>query len=166
MGSKTVHIESNRRDAHVFADSVWIGTVAQSPFSIGSQVEQIIVVQRQIDVWNGTSIVFDLGPGQDITLRATFDENDAAIAKQLVSVGMGIPVRNRKWISLAAAGTSIAAGVLAIHFRTKADNRFEDYLETGSPALKRRVQRLDVQSGIALGAMQVGVGVIAFRMIF
>ena len=77
-----------------------------------------------------------------------------------------LDLKPRKWINYVAATTSLAAGILAIHLRTKADNRFENYNETGDNALKKRIKRLDVQSGISLGVMQVGIGVIAFRIAF
>ena len=77
-----------------------------------------------------------------------------------------LDLKPRKWINYVAATTSLVAGILAIHLRTKADNRFENYNETGDNALKERIKRLDVQSGISLGVMQVGIGVIAFRIAF
>ena len=73
---------------------------------------------------------------------------------------------NTNWIDYVAIGTAIAGGILAVHYRTKADNRFDDYNETRDPALKSDVKQLDLYSGVALGAMQVGLGVIAFRLIF
>lgn len=73
---------------------------------------------------------------------------------------------NTRWIDYAAIGTAIAGGILAVHYKTKADNRFDDYNETRNPALKSDVKQLDLYSGVALGAMQVGLGVFAFRLIF
>lgn len=74
--------------------------------------------------------------------------------------------RSRRWIDVASVTAALAAGALAVHYRTKADNRFETWQETGDPALKDEIQRLDVYSGVALGTMQVGVGIFAFRLAF
>ena len=63
-------------------------------------------------------------------------------------------------------GFALAASALAIHFRTKADNRFDDYHEKGNLSLKSDIRRLDVQSGVALGVMQLGLGVVVFRLAF
>ncbi len=76
------------------------------------------------------------------------------------------PRSKTKWIDYAAAGAVIAGGILAVHFKTKADNRFDDYNTTRNPALKSNVKQLDLYSGVALGTMQVGLGVLAFRLIF
>lgn len=73
---------------------------------------------------------------------------------------------NRRWIDVASLTAAVAAGALAVHYRTKADNRFETWQETGDPDLKREIQRLDVYSGVALGTMQVGIGIFAFRLAF
>ena len=169
QAQRTVHIESNMASANVFADSEWIGTVSDSPFEVLSSVKKISVIQPKLDLWGSKPFVFDLedlGPKREYTLKAIFEGAPAPVTSQLQQKGVWVHVKRRKWINYTAAGTSVVAGILAIHFRTKADNRFDDYLETGNPALKKQVQRLDVQSGLALGAMQIGVGVIAFRLVF
>ena len=86
--------------------------------------------------------------------------------EEAVSSGFVVQRARRDWISIAASTTAFAAGALAIHYRTKADNRFDDFNATGKPGLKSDVKRLDVQSGIALGVMQVGIGVVAIRLAF
>ena len=40
------------------------------------------------------------------------------------------------------------------------------YEETGDPALRPRIRALDLRAGIALGVAQLGLGVVAFRLIF
>jgi len=66
---------------------------------------------------------------------------------------------------MAVAALSFTAAVLAIHYRTKADNRFDDYASSGSASLRAKINRLDRQSGIALGTMQLGLGFVAVRLI-
>ena len=161
-----VHIESNISEAHVFADDHWIGTASSSPFVVGDTVKQISVVQPELDLWLSKPFIFELGSETEYVLKANFVPIPVPNSSQMLKDGMGVRVKRKRWIGYTAAGTSVLAGMLAIHYRTKAHNRFEDYLETGSPALKKRVQRLDIQSGVALGVMQVGVGVIAFRLVF
>ncbi|WP_456428600.1 hypothetical protein [Rhodocaloribacter sp.] len=76
------------------------------------------------------------------------------------------PKKRRVWIDYVAVGTAVAAGALAVHFKTKADHRFDRYRETGDPALRPTIERFDTYSGIALGVSQVGLGVFAIRLIF
>ena len=75
-------------------------------------------------------------------------------------------IKRRRWITVAAAGTSLVAGIAAIQLRAKADRKFDRYNETGNNRLKQEIKRLDIQSGISLGVMQVGLGVVAFRIAF
>ena len=71
-----------------------------------------------------------------------------------------------KWISWAAAGLALTGGALAVNFKFKADEEYERYLETGDPAVKEQVDQYDMYSYVALGAMQVGIGVLAVRLAF
>lgn len=70
------------------------------------------------------------------------------------------------WINWAAAGVVLTGGALAVHFKFKADDEYDRYLENGDPAVKERVDRFDRYSYFALGAMQVGIGVLAIRLAF
>jgi len=70
------------------------------------------------------------------------------------------------WITWAAAGLALTGGALAVNFKFKADDQYVTYLETGDPAIKEQVDRLDTYSYVALGAMQVGIGLLAFRLAF
>ena len=74
--------------------------------------------------------------------------------------------KSTKWIDYVAVGTIIAGGVLAVHYKTKANHRYDEYNESRNPSIKSDVKRLDVYSGISLTAMQIGLGVIAIRLVF
>ncbi len=74
--------------------------------------------------------------------------------------------RGPDWINVSATATAFIAGALAIHYRTKADNRFDDFGVTGKQSLRSDIRRLDVQSGVALGVMQAGLGLVAIRLAF
>lgn len=77
-----------------------------------------------------------------------------------------VPKPRKDWVSIAATASAFAAGAMAIHFRTKADNRFDDYQISGKESLRSDIQRFDVQSGVALGVMHAGLGVVVFRLAF
>ncbi len=69
----------------------------------------------------------------------------------------------RKWIDWSAAAVAVAAGVVAVHYKFRADQINDEYLATGDPSLRPRVARLDDYSGIALGVMQAGFITLAVR---
>lgn len=73
------------------------------------------------------------------------------------------PKRRRSWIDYAAATLGVAAGVAAVHYKFKADRLDDRYKEFGDPTLRPRIARLDDYSGIALGVMQLNLGVLAIR---
>jgi len=75
------------------------------------------------------------------------------------------PPKRHKWIDYASLGTALAAGALAIHFKTKADHRFDQYKKTGDPSFRHVVNRFDTLSGISLGVSQAGLGLFALRLI-
>ncbi len=70
----------------------------------------------------------------------------------------------RRWIDAVALGVAGVAATAAVHYKFKADRRYDVYAETGDPTLRPAIKRLDVQSGVALGVMQVGLGVVAVRL--
>ena len=69
------------------------------------------------------------------------------------------------WIDYTAAGIATVSGFLAVRYKFRADDRFEEYEETGNPSLRDDIDRFDRYSAIALGTMQVSVGVLAFRLV-
>ena len=92
----------------------------------------------------------------DIALRAL---DPAAGSAQVLD----IPRRRRTWIDYAASTIGIAAGIAAVHYKFKADRLDDTYRDTGDPALRPRIARFDDYSGVALGVMQINLGVLAIR---
>jgi len=72
--------------------------------------------------------------------------------------------RRHGWIDYAAVGTAVAAAAVAVHFKLKADRRYDLYQDTGDPTLRPDIDRFDRYSYVALGTMQVGLGIFAVRM--
>ena len=108
-------------------------------------------------------------PGADIWNRHVFALKPVAQPGAELAgseVNWHPPRTRRTWIDYAAVGTALSAGVLAIHFKRKADRRFDRYQEDGDPALRSSIKRFDTYSGIALGVSQVSLGLFAFRLIF
>ena len=149
-------IESIPSGAQVSLDNTVIG---QTPISF----QRPTALESDLIVTLDGYGVQRITPGSDIWNRTLLELSPQ---NGLLTGVNESPLRKRKWINYAAVGTSLASGVLAIHLRTKADNRFEDFHETGDNRLKKEIKRLDLQSGISLGVMQVGIGVIAFRIAF
>ena len=74
------------------------------------------------------------------------------------------PPKQRKWIDYTALGVAAAAGLLSVHYKFKADRRYDRYLETGDFDLRSEIKSYDRRAWVALAGMQVGIGVFAVRL--
>ncbi len=105
-------------------------------------------------------------PGTDadnaysVVLRPiTLDEASAG------AVALREPRKQNGWIDVAALGLALGAGAVAVHYKFKGDDEYDEYARTGDPAQRDDFERYDTYSAVALGAMQVGIGVFALRLV-
>ena len=78
--------------------------------------------------------------------------------------------RRRTLVDLGIGAATLAAGAVAVYYKFEADSvddryRDSESLQRGDEALRQEALRLDRRSAVALGAMQVGVGVLAIRFV-
>ena len=81
---------------------------------------------------------------------------------------VGLPSRRdpNTWIDVAAVSLALGAGAVAVYYKFKGDDEYEAYARSGGdPALRDDFERYDTYSAVALGAMQVGIGVFAIRLV-
>ena len=110
-----------------------------------------------------------LGPGADVV---TLVLRPAAGAQpEIALLPTARSTRRRTTVDVALGAASLAAGALAIHFKFRADGIDDDYRGPdpalrGDEALRQDALRYDRYSAVALGAMQVGLGTLAVRLIF
>ena len=60
---------------------------------------------------------------------------------------------------------SLFAGVLAVHFKQLADERYAGYRLTGNEALLSETEKYDIYAGISLVIMQLGIGYLLYLVI-
>lgn len=108
----------------------------------------------------------ELTPGQDVWNRyvLTLQPVDPQEVQTAELVWRPPPKRHR-WIDYTAGAVAVAAGLVSIHYKFKADRINDRYQKTGDPTLRPRVRDLDIRAGVAFGVMQVGVGVLVFRFV-
>ena len=107
-----------------------------------------------------------LTPGQEVWNRhaVLLAPVDPAGEVTTPEVAWSPPTQRLRWFDYAALGAGLGAGVLSIHYKFKADRRYDRYVETTDPTLRDEIRSYDVRAGVALGAMQVGVGFFALRL--
>jgi hypothetical protein len=128
-------------------------TPLSAPFIIdlkGYQIEKVSAPGR--DVWNRHVLTLD--PALPLQAETSGPEVD-----------WKPPPRRRRWIDVAAASVAVAAGAYSIHQKFRADDLYEEYQSTRDPALKSRVEAHDARALAGLGVMQIGLGVLTFRLI-
>lgn len=104
-------------------------------------------------------------PGQEVWNRHVVslmpsDDPDPTAAQ----ISWTPPRKQRAWIDYAVLGTAVAAGVLAVRYKFKADGLHGTYDETGDPRIRSDIRTYDTKSAVALGVMQAGIGVFAVRL--
>lgn len=147
-----VHIESREGDLRRIGTTPALYS-AETPIQGSLVIERPGFVIERLEpgeeIWNRH--VVELSPSDNVDLAA-------------VEVNWKPPSRHRAWIDYVALGGAVAAGAVAIHYKFKADDLYARYEDTGDPALRDDIKGYDLRSGIALGAMQVGIGIFAVRL--
>ena len=152
-------IESDPSGAELMAGGVRLGS---TPLRLEQREPLAEVIRASLDGYESA----ERQPGGELWNHVRFDLQQLPASSRAAASGFAVEAPRRDWVSIAATATAFAAGALAIHYRTKADNRYDDYNELGKPSLRSDIRRLDVQSGVALGVMQAGLGVVAIRLAF
>ncbi len=107
-----------------------------------------------------------IAPGDAIWNRYVVEMKPENLDDIADHVYYGQNSRSRRWwIDAAAVATAATAGVLAIHYKFKADSRFDEYERTGNPALRPEIDRLDNYSAVSLVMMEAGIGLFAIRLV-
>ena len=151
------HIQSIPSGASVFLGQQNLGATPIVHRSAAPVEEDFLLEMKRYDAAR-------IRPGQDIWNPVSITMTPVMDPVEGLPDNYAMEKARPNWTNLAAAALAFSAGVLAIHYRTKADNRYQDYLQTGSPSLRADIRRLDVQSGVALGTMQAGLGFVAIRL--
>lgn len=61
--------------------------------------------------------------------------------------------------------TSAVLGATAAYFKINADKKYDEYLSTGDKEILKKVNRLDLYSGIAFGLLQINFGYLIYKFL-
>lgn len=102
-------------------------------------------------------------PGRDVrnVHRVVLARQAEGVAPLVVRVR---PRPSRWWVDALAFGVAAAGTVVAIDQKTRADDLYEVYRETGDDALRPPMKRYDTRAGVALGIGTLGLGVFTVRL--
>ena len=157
-----------RFDSAPFGATVSVGTssgetqdVGQTPVIFSSNAPLVQPVRFEL----AGHVPADVAPGRAVWNRHFVELHRVEGAVLAPPDADYRPRTRRKWIDAAALGTAAVGGILAVHFKFKADRLYDEYQETGDPGIRSDIRQYDLYSGVALGAMQVGVGVFVVRLI-
>ncbi len=104
-------------------------------------------------------------PGEKIWNQHYINLEDKIEEEELAKAFWQPGNKSTRWIDYVAGGVALASGIMAVRYKTKADRRYARYENSGDPVLRPGFERYDTYSAVALGTMQVGIGVIAVRLV-
>ncbi len=127
------------------------------------------------------------GPVVLIAIRDGYQEVRQAVGAQTSAVTLVLPLSadavpetallptqrstaGRTFTDVGIGVAALAAGAVAVHYKFRADDADDRYRAENGPdfrneAVRQEALRLDRASAVALGAMQVGIGVLALRFV-
>lgn len=155
-------VESIPYDASVFLETGdALRRIGSTPLLYTSEAP----LAKQLIIERPGYVMVRIEPGSEVWNRHVIslsptDDLDPTAAQ----VQWKPPKKHRAWIDYAAIGTALAAGAVAVHYKFKADDLYDEYEQSGEPSLRPRIHHFDVRSGVALGVMQLGIGVFAIRL--
>ncbi len=141
-------------------------TLGTSPLTVETDGAAPVVLVASLDGYEpvrqtvapyAEAVTLVLPLGDDATPQAALlPTQRSTLGRTLVDVGIG--------------AAALAAGAVAVHYKFRADAiddryRTEGTADFGDETLRDEALRLDRYSAAALGAMQVGVGVLALRFV-
>ena len=62
-------------------------------------------------------------------------------------------------------GSAVIFGAAAAYFKLESDDYYDKYLVTNDNAFKKKTDRYDLYSGIALGVMEINVGILIYKFL-
>lgn len=174
-------------------DSVALALALPARVRVESLPIRALVVRETAagpDTLGTTPLTLEAPPGETFDLRATHAGYESV--RRTVAAGDGdvtlvLPLgaatvpdvallptqrstRGRTLVDLAIGAGTLAAGAAAVYYKFQADALDDRYRTEGTAdyrdeSLREEAMRLDRVSATALGAMQIGVGVLAIRFV-
>jgi len=136
-------LNSNPQDAHVYYTDSLIG---YTPLFISSRFDNLTLRKHS---YEDLSISFDeITPGKVFSLNFVGNETETAFFDKDI-------------FKILTAGIIVLGGTTA-YFKLKADNKFEEYQNTGDNRFLQETRRLDLISGITFAALQVNFGLLLY----
>lgn len=141
-------------------------TLGLAPLTLETGVGASVVLVASLDGYEPVRQVVEAGQGR-VTLVLPLSDDAVPEAALLPTERSTL---GRTLIDVGIAAATLTAGAVAVHYKFRADERDDEYRTEGSAgfgveSVRQDVLRLDRTSAIALGAMQVGVGVLGLRFV-
>lgn len=157
-------IESSPFGATVYRESLeGLDVLGETPLFL----ELSVPIREKLIVRRPGYLPYEIIPGSEVWNHHVFTMQPVQASDvQEAEIDWTPPKKRKRWIDYTAAVFTLATGAYAIYAKFEADRLYDEYQETGDPMLRPQIDTFDTRSAVALGAMQVGVGVLAFRFIF
>lgn len=139
-------IDSKPQDASIY---IYDSLMARTPNFVNVNEFQTVSLRK-----NGLSKSLnskDLAAYNTIPLEIPFTEKNEIFTES-------------DWFKV-LVGTATVFGAASAYFKIKADNRYDEYLQSKDPNKLNEVNRLDLYSGIAFGLLQINFGYLIYKFL-
>ena len=164
-----VEIVTNNAGSLIYVDSILIGKGrAKVELEKG---KHLLFVKESMLKWN-PAILSD-------SIRINNCDKDYLFNYELKTTGLSsvnqmsfekeTPYMNESFFNSSTfkilLGSAAVLGGVAAYFKNKADNKYDDYLQTKDQSLLDTVDRLDLYSGIFFGLLQINFGYLIYKFL-
>lgn len=154
---RPLHLTSHPFGARiVYRDSV----IGETPWVLFTH-EDAGVVRFDKDGYQGVTMVFDASTEH---LHALLPAAETVHGNHIWLYGENNESETLMPV-VVSASTAVLTGALAAFWKIRADNLHAQYRQTGSQATLQEMRRLDVASGIALGASQISLAFLTYVLL-
>lgn len=170
VDSLSLHLDfpyTYRIETFPFGATVYLETLAER-----LKLGETPLLHQSDEPLEGTLVVARRGymperwqPGREIWNRSVITLRPTRHTDEPVAmVDWSPPKQRHRWINYAASGLALTAGALAVYYRFKANDLDDRCQGESACSLQPRIDRYNTRAIVALGAMQVGVGVLTIRL--
>ncbi|MDH7604419.1 MAG: hypothetical protein QHH13_05925 [Melioribacter sp.] len=166
-----VTINTNKIDAYIFINNNYAGK--------GNIITELdtgfyeIYIKEFLNKWNGSEFIDTIRIREcNYHYNFTFHLQESKSIKNILYENSIAGINNfqknelseSNWLKI-LIGTSAVLGATAAYFKINADKKYDEYLSTGDKEILKRVNRLDLYSGIAFGLLQINFGYLIYKFL-
>lgn len=166
-----VTINTNNIDSYIFINNNFAGRGIVTTELDSGLYE--IYIKQYLNKWNGSEVVDTIKISEcnqhfNFTFHLPKSNSFQTMLYEKSFSGLNNfqkhELAESNWLKV-LIGTSAILGATAAYFKINADKKYDEYLLTGDKETLKKVNRLDLYSGIAFGLLQINFGYLIYKFL-